>query len=447
MRAGRSVPARRVSFGVSNDVVVQVQNAVRQALGREPRILLAVSGGMDSMCLLDAAAAVLPRERLEVATFDHGSGEWARRAVALVMTRARALGIVAWSGGGESLPATEAAWRQARWSFLRTAAARSDAAIATAHTRDDQLETVLMRVLRGTGARGLAALLAPSPVRRPLLEFSREELRAYAEARRVDWIDDPSNASPAFLRNRVRNDLLPALLRARPSLGEELLAIARDAAKWREQVERAADAVPHRLREGGAALDVARHVVAGYSRESLAVLWPALVARAGLVLDRRGTDRLTAFTINGSVGSRIQLSGGWEMIVGREQMQLRRGEGRLPLPEKELNGNTHWGRWRFRLVDQALGRDAWMAALPGDRPLSVRRWKPGDALAVSDGRPRRKVKRLLSSAGIAGHDRRDWPVVLAGDEIVWIPGVRRSDAATVRSGRPGPTYICEFDDR
>jgi len=71
---------------------------------------------------------------------------------------------------------------------------------------------------------------------------------------------------------------------------------------------------------------------------------------------------------------------------------------------------------------------------------------PGDTMIPAPGRTPRKVKRLLSSAGVTGHDRVIWPVVLAGDEIVWIPGVRRSDAVTDRSGKPVLMYRCEFDD-
>jgi tRNA(Ile)-lysidine synthetase-like protein len=85
--------------------------------------------------------------------------------------------------------------------------------------------------------------------------------------------------------------------------------------------------------------------------------------------------------------------------------------------------------------------------LPVDATLTVRGWRPGDRMRVAGANAARRVKRFFADARIAGPDRAGWPVVLAGDEIVWIPGVRRSDAATVRSGRPGLRYTCERDLR
>ena len=174
-------------------------------------VVLAVSGGRDSMVLLDAAARWSRAAIAVVATFDHATGRAATRAAVLVRRRAHALGLHVTSGRARAAGRSEAALRAARWDFLDHVAREYGAQVATAHTRDDQLETVLMRILRGAGARGLAGLCAPSPILRPLLGVSRASVAAYAAERNVDWIEDPSNESPAILRNRIRRDLLPAL--------------------------------------------------------------------------------------------------------------------------------------------------------------------------------------------------------------------------------------------
>jgi tRNA(Ile)-lysidine synthase len=108
-----------------------------------------------------------------------------------------------------------------------------------------------------------------------------------------------------------------------------------------------------------------------------------------------------------------------------------------------------WGGWRFRVSDDPTsrvdlqGRDPWRVALSPREALRVRAWRDGDRMhGAGDAAPRR-VKRFLRDAGIVGPERAGWPVVLDGEEIVWIPGVRRSDAATVRSGRPEAVYVCE----
>jgi tRNA(Ile)-lysidine synthase len=104
------------------------------------------------------------------------------------------------------------------------------------------------------------------------------------------------------------------------------------------------------------------------------------------------------------------------------------------------------GSWRFSCIEApviGVEADPRWATLPNDLRITVRAWRDGDRLAGGDGVPARRVKRWLAEAGVAGPERRGWPVVLADGEIVWIPGVRRSDAASVRSGRPGLCYLCE----
>lgn len=423
----------------------EIQAAVRRGLDGAERVLLAVSGGRDSTVLLDAAAAVVDRERLLVATFDHGTGAAARSAVQVVVQATERLGLPIHVGRAGGALAGEAAWRAARWDFLGTVARNHHAQIATAHTRDDNVETILMRELRGSGARGLAGLYAPSSIRRPLLEHSAAAVAEYARARQLGWVDDPSNASPVYLRNRVRRDLLPALRRAHPRIDDELLAVGHRAACWRVEVERLVDEAIAPKRVGAAALDVAAHSLVGYSPESLAVLWPAIAGRVGVALDRRGTHRIVEFTMLGRVGGRIQLSGGWHLYRTSDRFELRRA---APAPSEPatLGEGLFWGAWRFTLVDRPVDSDPWDASFPLEAKPVVRRWVPGDAMDLGGGRLR-KVKQLLSDRGISGLRRAVWPVVVLGERIVWVPGVRRSDAATDRSGRPGRTYRCEFHER
>src|SRR5438093_8762811 len=179
------------------------------------------------MTLLDVAAAVRGRRAsaLCVATFDHASGAHSARAASFVVRRALAYGIPVVTGRASNAEQTEATWRKARWEFLRGAARSMNAVILTAHTRNDQIETVLMRALRGASARGLAGLRAHSDVRRPFVDVTRGELHAYAMARAITWIEDPTNRSSRHLRNRIRHDLLPLLLRSRPTLDAELAEI------------------------------------------------------------------------------------------------------------------------------------------------------------------------------------------------------------------------------
>ncbi len=294
------------------------------------RYLLAVSGGRDSMVLLDAFTR-WRSDAVAVATFDHGTGPAARKAAMLVELECERREIAVVTGRrAEGLEAGEAAWRAARWDFLEGWAREFNATVVTAHTRDDQLETVVMRVLRdprNTSARGLAAMYARSNVVRPLLDVGRADVAAYATASEIRFLEDPSNLDRAHLRNRVRLDLLPALERACPGFGESMIDISCAAAHWRESVEQVVDSLGLQLLPP---LVVPSRALSAMHADALAVLWPAIAARAGLALDWRGTERLVAFTKEGKPGRRIPLSGGAEVSRTSSTFVVRAAEAPEP---------------------------------------------------------------------------------------------------------------------
>lgn len=425
--------------------------AVERSLRAHARVVLAVSGGRDSMALLDAAARRCRSRVVCVAVFDHGTGAAATRSAALAARRAAELGLPVRVERAAAVAATEAGWREARWEFLRRVACEARAVVATAHTRDDAVETIVLRVLRGAGARGLAGLHAESSVVRPLLAESRATVARYAEARGLAWVEDPSNTSRGHARNRVRLDLLPAMERARPGIAAELLRIGRRAAALRRDVDEVLrQQVVVRVEHG--ALMVAASTLSGYDAPALALLWPALVARLGVALDRRGTERLAQFTIKGRAGARVQLAGGFEAVRQREWLIVGRTQ-RVERPAAQpLEDGASVAGWRFRRLapDAAAANPAhtglFLAALPADAAAEARTWEPGDRMTPVGAAGPRRLKGLLRDAGVDAASRPGWPVVLVGGEIVWVPGVRRSSAATARSGRPVVWFSCERDD-
>jgi tRNA(Ile)-lysidine synthase len=303
----------------------EVERAVETALENREHMVLAVSGGLDSMVLLTAAARLPARKRrhITVATFDHGTGKAAGRAAALVARYSSQSGIPCVPGRASTVGTREEEWRRGRWTFLNQVASDKAATIVTAHTLDDQIETVFMRILRDAGPRGLAGLYAESEIVRPFLDLNRPTLDAYARLLRVPYVQDPSNSDRRHLRNRIRLDILPSIVRRNPRFPDELLALAREAAKWRRSLEDLAGNVETEAEQGGA-LRISRSSLAGYDADSLRVLWPALAARASVVMDRRGTHRAAQFTISGATGGTIQLSGGIEILMRRDHMLLRR---------------------------------------------------------------------------------------------------------------------------
>jgi tRNA(Ile)-lysidine synthase len=211
------------------------EGAARLAVPDGAVIILAVSGGPDSTALLHGAAALAPARdwRLTVAHLDHGLRSTSAEEAAEVAATAAGLALpvevrrtdVAALAASEHR-SVEDAGRQARYRFLEQMAAERgpDTLIATAHTADDAAETILLRLLRGSGLRGLSGI-PPRRGRivRPLLHARRAVLRAALDAAGLPYIIDPSNADSAHARNRVRADILPALERLNPAAVEALV--------------------------------------------------------------------------------------------------------------------------------------------------------------------------------------------------------------------------------
>ena len=448
--------------------------ALDVAVSKSPgKLVLAVSGGRDSMALLHAAARWCPGSVAAVATYDHGSGAAATDAAGLVAAEGRRLGLTVIRERARSIAPTEDAWRTARWSFLKRVARGYGASVATAHTRDDQIETIVLRLLRGTGARGLAALAAPSTIVRPWLPLARCEVATWAAQEGVPFVEDPTNHTRQYFRSRVRIDLLPALELVHPGFGDEMLELGNRAAAFRRDVdaliaEFAVEAAPAGAPPG--ALRFACDELVGMGEAELAVVWAALLARCGVTLNRRGTTALVRFTNQSRIGTRLELAGGASVIRVREGatevFEMRGGAdprlaSRATGWERPVSPSTtaarsqavippSFGQWRFVRCDGIQQEhtetpDAlWVFPVPEGVQCQVRCWTAGDRIVTPGAPAGRRVARYLSEARVPTVDRPLWPVVLIGEDVVWVPGVCRSLAAPNRPGRPAVTwYRCE----
>ncbi len=215
--------------------LITLARAALRDHGLVPRggtVLVAVSGGPDSMALLHVMS-LLRRERafgLFAHGVDHGLRSEAAAELDLAESFARSLDVpftrtrVAVPPGGN----LQARARRARWDALQTAAARTGAGrIATGHHADDRAETMLIRILRGTGARGLAVLPPIDGDRiRPILRARRSDILSHVLRHRIPHCNDPSNRDPRFLRVRVREEVLPLLERLNPGVVDHMYALA-----------------------------------------------------------------------------------------------------------------------------------------------------------------------------------------------------------------------------
>ena len=412
------------------------------------KVIVAVSGGLDSVVLLDLLAETRTRHQLElvVAHVDHGilpdSAILAGRVEQLAREAGLAFESVALALGPDT---TETRARAARYHALRLIARRHAARfILTAHHRDDQRETVLMRFLHGSGPSGLTGMRPRTrDLARPLLSFSRQTLLDYARARQLTWAEDPSNVDPRHLRSWIRHAALPMLEQRLPELPRSLDRARRQAATRQQaldQLLRHWSDLEFRRESGRVSLSLQLLLTLPPALQLTVV--EALVRAAGGPAGGTRLRRAIRAIGTGRSGLTADLGGHWRLETAfRRLIVVPPGRATVPGPAAISGpiGATTWGDWSITWSEEAApGRQsrvsdtAWFAV----RDLSVRAPQAGDRLEPLGGLGGRLAVRCFQDARIPRSDREGWPVIEAGGAIAWIPGVCRSARFCPESGEP-----------
>jgi tRNA(Ile)-lysidine synthase len=433
------------------------------------RVAVAVSGGADSVALLDILVRLAPRWnlRLRVAHLNHKlRGEESEADARFVAGLAAGHGLafdlrevdIARVAATQKENLEQAA-RRARLAFFHDLIAGGAAdRVALGHTRSDQAETVLFRLLRGSGITGLAGIwpVSEAGLVRPLLEVSRDEVRAYLAARNLVWREDATNRQLELARNRIRHELLPELARDwNPELEAALARLARVAQAeeiyWRQEIDRLA------------ACEIRRQGEAVLMRCSRLRELPEAVARRLLrraIELGRGSVRRLEFD---HIERLIELAGARQGTGGMALPGLRversfdwlrlAPAGQAPYPDfpeipLEVPGTFAVpGRtWRLRLEIASReegcpagkggyntgGGDLDISLAAGG--LKLRSWRAGDVFHPSGWSSAVKLKELFGQARIPVWDRPGWPIITYEGRIAW---VWRFGAAEGFQPRPG----------
>jgi len=387
------------------------------------RVAIALSGGMDSMVLLDALVlcAASHSLRLSAIHVHHGiscnadawasfcAGQCTSRGVALAEHR-----LDLERKGGQSL---EAIARGARYGILTAADAD---VVALAHHADDQAETLLLQLLRGAGPRGISAMPAYRDGRpallRPLLVLPRSALAAYAKSRGLAWIEDESNADPRHKRNALRNEIAPRIaahFAGYPS------TLARAAAHQAE-----ASVLLDELAASDAALDedgLERGLLARLSPPRARNVLRWFLRREGL---RAPSEARLAEMLRqlGGAGARTR------MTHDGAEIGCHRGRVIVHLPATDAFSRRWQGEAEVRLPGGVLAfthaEGSGIAAAKIDGAIvTLRSRVGGERIRLASNRPQRSVKKLLQDAKVSQWQRLVLPLVWCGDRLVAIPGI------------------------
>lgn len=410
--------------------------------------VVAVSGGPDSLALLDllAGAGSARAQVLEVAHADHGIHAESGRVAGLVRAAAARYGLPCHVAALALGPATtETAARRARYQWLDALADRLGAqVILTAHQRDDQVETVLMRLLRGSGPAGLAGIpVWRGRLLRPLLPFSRVELADHLRDQGIEAWVDPANQDPRHLRSWLRTVVLPLLRQGVPDLDRRILALAARAAVDRGAWDRLLATLPglDPQREVGG-VSVAASPLRGYDSGVRLGLLGAMGRRVGCIVGPARAARIERLLKRGRSGAVAELGAGFTAELAFDRLQLFRvvrhpsgEEVRVAGPAGVVTVGDWTLEWRREPAPPRLERSqatTWLV----DGTYLARPWRPGDRILPLGGIGRRLVVRCMQDEKVPRSARANWPVVERDGAVVWVPGVCRADLHLPAPGAP-----------
>ena len=392
-------------------------------------LLVMLSGGADSVCLLDVAV----RLGAEVAALhvDHGLRPDSAEDAELCRRACAAAGVpltverIELESAGDAPGNVQAEARERRYELAERHAAGD---YATAHTATDQAETVLYRLAVSPGRRALLGMPARrGRLVRPLLGATRADTHAYCEERGLAWRDDPANEDLRFARARVRHEVLAALRELNPTVEEaiaETSLLLRDEAEMLDRAVRDVGPPPFLL-------DELRRLPAALARLALRAAAEEAAGRP-LPLARRDVDRILALSSAGT--SVVELPGGVRAVAEYGTVRFEIGAlDAAPGPaELVIPGSVRFGPWRLE-ARLGAGDDALDAAALGPR-VTVRPWRHGDRMRPAGLGGSKTLQDLFTDRKVPRAERASWPVVEAGGEIACVPAVAVGERFRAGSG-------------
>lgn len=425
-------------------------------LGGE-KVLVSVSGGIDSMVLLDLIWRLAPGMKLElaVAHFDHGlRGDESQGDSMFVVEQAKLRGLKSFVGRGDirklaalqSLSIEEMS-RKARYQFLtRVARKHGYDVVLTAHNANDNAETLLLNLMRGTGASGLAAIPPVRPlvdnaiVARPLLGVERRAIEEYAGEVGLQWREDSSNASMKFTRNRVRHELLPLLMQYNPSIVSTLNSTATIMRGLEQYLSHSVDLAIRKVVTARTSEEVTLNI--NHLKHYLPAIQSEIVQRlVSKTFDippvSYGALERTLSLMWKETGSRAELGGGMSALRDRDNLTIKCDPPpMLPVEKSFQTGatvQTELGVLVTDVIDRANVRFTrnsnieFVDAAKISQTLTLRTWRDGDRFRPLGMTGEKKVSDFLIDSKISLDRKREVLVVADGDKIIWVCGMRLDD--------------------
>jgi tRNA(Ile)-lysidine synthase len=417
-----------------SDLIFRVESVLQGRVKPGDRLVLGLSGGLDSSVLLDILCALQPQFGFQLAAIhvNHqispNAPAWAAFCRALCAQRQISCEVMAVDLHNKRGLGLEAAAREARYEIF---SGQQAAAVVLAHHMDDQAETALLQLLRGAGVKGMSAMplsrgvASGLTILRPLLEISRRELETYAKAKDLTWVEDESNQDVYYGRNFLRHEVMPLIATRFPAYRETFSRSARhfaEAAKLLDDLAR---------------VDATNAIASG--RLNVATLQQLDEARAKNLLryyfSLQGVPAPSAERLDEVLRQLTSAAQDASIRLRLGKLEIRRYRGEIYLAGQitTVAANLAWP-WRgeaqldlsplpLQLVSRENVGDGICLSKLHSAPVSVRLRQGGERLQPDCKRPRRSLKNLLREADVPPWQREHLPLLFCGDQLVWVSGI------------------------
>ena len=424
-------------------------------------LLIAVSGGLDSVVLLRLLFDYSAKTGIGISVVHfhhHLRGKEADRDASFVETLSAELGVpftmkhlkVKEESRKSGSSIQDAAHQLRRREFGGLVSEFGYTKIATAHHKDDQLETLLMRLVTGTGPEGMSGIrVREGKYVRPLMFADKNQLKEYAEAAGIEWVEDSSNKENSYLRNKLRNKVIPVLKEINPSASDAAVRTAVTFGKMMDGINEMVDGVLKRsiVSESESEITLAISGMTDYfDTIGYFIIDKALkrIEKEPPTVINRQFDDLSKLFESGKTGAEISLSKGFRILKDRDNLIIYKSLSQSEEVPIEIGVPAHYNDMilETRMSDWNSGSELPKGGnhevidfnLVNEQKLILSKWREGDKIHPLGLKGHKKVSDVLTEAKIPLHRKRRYPVLRSGDDILWVCGIRLNDKYKVTDG-------------
>lgn len=402
----------------------------RVGIGAKDKIIVAVSGGIDSVTLLDLCAQKFPAKNLVIAHANHGLRKESAKEEKFVENIAKKYGVAFEPVNLNLKNASEETSRNKRYQFLHHIKEKYGAKyIAVAHHANDQAETVLLKLARGTGPTELWGMKeVEADLWRPLLSVPKKEIKAYAKKRNLKHVTDTSNQDLKYARNRIRKNVIPELEKINPKF---ISTITSETTLGQELENYISAESKKNTSENIIDLKKLKKLDPFLQKQVIFECLKKFTPRDSGIYQKNVAEILKIAYAKGNKQTKIAgftIAKNYDKIVFDFRSQRTQKRADIKLGKNEFNG---WVLLASEKTNEKSRKNNVLLPAEYVDKIFVRVWQSGDKIKTKSGT--KKLQDVFTDKKVPKDERDRWPIVIIGKEIVWVPGLQASNRALSRS--------------